>query len=255
MSKSKETSRRVIWCDTEGGVRSVPLWDVTFIDEGVDSTARAVRFFNVSVTTKQSRQKLRKSLPAAIFATAVKTGRVFSSTHTFTEDGTIQEGKYTMLTDDLPTAVKHHILDHKGSVLCAWNLKAHDKHVLTNAVGKETLSHMVLWDALPWFKTQYCLPKNTLANAKPGTPRSVFKIKEQGVSHTSLADACHLRELVLRAMYCMESKDTKASKDAKFDVMFQLAHKEIESLVNLDEWTPIQLNAWGNSTPLSVLKE
>ena len=254
VSKREDISKRIIWCDTEGGVRGVPLWDVTFIDEGPNDSLQAVRFFNVFNAGKQGRLKLRKSLPLNVFATAVKTSCTYLSTHKFDEKGQVQEGDYTPLSKDLTTAVKEYLIDRRGSVLCAWNLKAHDRHVLRNAVGKDVLDKLVLWDALPWFKSNYLLPKNTLSNCKPGTPRSVFKVLQQGTAHTSLADASHLREVVLRASYCLESKDTTASKDVDFSTMFNTAQKEIEKQIDIEEWIPIQPNAWTNPLPLSVLK-
>ena len=66
MARSKDLSKRVIWCDTEGGIRGVPMWDVTFIDEGPGEKVRALRLFSVSDAHKAGRAKLRKYIPMGV---------------------------------------------------------------------------------------------------------------------------------------------------------------------------------------------
>jgi len=252
MSRSKDLSKRVIWCDTEGGMRGVAMWDVTFIDEGPDEAARALRLFSVSDAHKAGRTKLRKYVPMAVYASAMKTSSVYMSEHVLAKDGTFGMGTYTRVNMAMADAVRAYMDEREGCVLCAWNMRAHDKHVLTRLVGAGTVSKMVLWDALPWFKSNYTLPKNAMSSDKAGTPRAVFGVKRQGAAHTSLADAAHLRELVLRAAYCLPSRDTGASSGATRADMFKAAQEEIEMHVDVEAWVPVPMCAWSGDIPSSV---
>lgn len=252
ISHSRHGSKRVIWCDTEGGVRG--LWDVTFIDECVNSEVRAVRFFNVREANQTGRTRIRKHIPMNVYSTSVKHGCVYASEHVMGAEGKFGEGTYTKLKGTLSDTVSQYLADRKGCVLSAWNLKAHDAHVLTNVVGKEIMNGLVLWDALPWFRSKYTLPKNTLSSDKPGTPRNLFSVTRQGIVHTSLADAAHLREVILRAAYCLPSADTTASRCVSQHDMFVKAQEEIEKQVDLQEWVPVAPTAWQNTIPQSVYK-
>ena len=123
--------------------------------------------------------------------------------------------------------------------------------MLRGLVGRECLDAMVLWDALPWFRSRYSLPKNSLSSEKPGTPRHVFAVRKQGDAHTSLADTAHLRELVLRAAFCLPSRDTKAHIGASRKDMFEAAQTEIEGEVDDASWVPVSVSAW-DDVPDSV---
>lgn len=249
--------KRVIWCDTEGGVRGVPLWDVTFIEESTQDEGKvvAVRFLDAHNAPKSGRTKLRKSIPIKVYARAVKQKELYMSKHTIGDDGMFSEGTYTPVAHSMSSVVKSYLSSRAGCVLSAWNMRAHDKKVLSAAAGSDTVANMVLWDALPWFRSCYELPKNTLSSTKPGTPRAVFGVRNQGCAHTSLADAAHLRELVLRACYCMDSKDVHASAKVELKDMFEAAQKEIEEQVSIDAWVPVAASAWTSDIPQSVFNK
>jgi hypothetical protein len=229
------------------------MWDVTFIDEGPGEKVRALRLFSVADAHKVGRAKLRKYIPMGVYASAIKTSSVYMSEHDLAEDGMFGEGTYTRVDKGMADVVRAYLRDREGCVLCAWNMRAHDKHVLTRLVGAQDLGRMVLWDALPWFKSKYTLPKNSLSSDKCGTPRAVFGVKRQGAPHTSLADAAHLRELVLRAAHCLPSRDTSASKGVTRVEMFNAAQAEIERLVDLEAWVPVPpVTAWSGVIPECV---
>lgn len=236
--------KRVIWCDTEGGVRGVPVWDVTFMDECTGAAPRALRFFDVSAARKGGRQQLRKCIPAAVYTSALKTASVYMAAHEHAADGSWGQGTYTRLSTNMADTVREYLQGRKGCVVCAWNMRAHDKYVLRGLVGRKAIEDVVLWDALPWFRSKYTLPKNTLSSDKPGTPRNVFGVTSQGNAHTSLADAAHLREVVLRAAYCLESGDTKAYKGVDRVSMLAAAMEQVDLEVDDDTWLPVSTCTW-----------
>ena len=254
---SVPASKRVIWCDTEGGVRGVPLWDVAFIEECSHDEGKvvAVRFLDVANAPKSGRTKLRKSMPIKAYAHAIKANVRYMSKHTIDHRGIFSEGSYTPVQHSMHDTVKSYLESRSGCVLCAWNMRAHDKKVLSGAAGTDTIDKMVLWDALPWFRNNYGLPKNTLSSDKPGTPRAVFSVTKQGCSHTALVDAAHLREVVLRACYCLDSRDVGASANVELKDMFLAAQSEIEEQVSLDTWVPVTASAWTSDIPESVFKK
>ena len=256
VSRGVGSSRRVIWCDTEGGIRGIPLYDVTFIDEAEGEAPQVVRMFNVSIACKSGRAKIRKHVPMAVYAASAKNGTTYVCKHEYDPSGRIGEGTYSAYGGSLDGVVKRYLEHRRGSVLCAWNMRAHDKKVLTAAVGGDTLDGMVLWDALPWFKKRYSLPKNTLSSDKPGTPRNVLGVLRQGIVHTSLADAAHLREVVLRAAYCLRNgADTKASSGRPVADMFPVAREIISEEVDIEQWIPVSATAWSGEVPASVFKD
>lgn len=249
--RSNTVARRVIWCDTEGGVRGIPVWDITLIDEAPHEPPRALRLFSVKDAHKAGRSKLRKCMPISAYMSALKTGMVYGSEYVLCEDGTWSRDKCAPINGCLAAAVKAYLTPRKGCVLCAWNMRAHDKFVLRGLVGKECIDAMVLWDALPWFRSRYSLPKNSLSSDKPGTPRHVFTVQKQGEAHTSLADTAHLRELVLRAAFCLPSRNTKAHIGASRKDMFEAVQNEIEREVDDASWVPVSASAW-DEIPVSV---
>ena len=255
IARPTHASKRVIWCDTEGGVRGTRAWDVTFIDEALHEPVKAIRFFSVADAHKGGKAKLRKFIPMSVYASAAKTGAVYVSEHELLECGRFGEGTYKAVGQSMQAAVAGYLTQRKGCVLCAWNMRAHDKRVLTGLAGKDVMDGMVLWDALPWFKSNYTLPKNTLSSTKPGTPRGVFRVQLQGLAHTSLADAAHLREVVMRAAYCLPTKDVKASSGLRTCDMFEATQKEIEKEVDLDAWVAVPSCAWQDDIPKSVYND
>lgn len=239
-------SKHILWLDTEGGVRDVPLWDVTIINENlVEATAH--RFCSASLATKRGRSRLAKALPSAVFEDSRKSGS------TCVLQYKIANGKWMIdsaanVSAELSTLLAGYLLPYKGSVLCAWNLKGHDRHVLARAVGQTTLDKFVLWDALPWFRSNYVLPKNTMASNKAGTPRGVFDVPVIGDAHDSFADAAHMREVVLRAASCLKNDGTMVCltdyKRKTREEQFKCVQNEIDESVTAAEWHDVVHDAW-----------
>jgi len=172
-------------------------------------------------------------------------------------DGTWKADTHVNVSAGLNPLLAAYLTDRKNSVLVAWNMRGHDKHVLWRAVGKEVIDRMLLFDALPWFRSRYKLPKNTMSSNKAGTPRAVFDVPDYGSAHASLADAAHMREVVLRAAYCWnESKnDLSAHKSGTALKLFECACTEIENEVALLEWHKVADQPWmGATLPQSVLQ-
>ena len=257
MMRTKDVSKRVIWCDTEGGVRGVAMWDVTFIDEGPGDIVRALRMFDVSAAHKPGRAKLRKVVPPSVYHSAIKMSKVCLAEHVQAKDGNWTSATYRLVGSSMKDTVAGYLAKRAGCVLCAWNMKGHDRHVLRRLVGTAVLDRMVLWDALPWFRSAYTLPKNTLASDKPGTPRHVFGVQSHGQAHTSMADAAHLRDVVTRAAYCLKAgDDTRVSTVAWIgvsrDELFLAAQEEITQQVSEQAWIPVPMCSWTGTIPESI---
>lgn len=244
---SEKLARRVIWCDTEGGVRNVPLWDVTFIEETVHGIS-GYRLSNVQQATKRGKATLKKELPKAVYQDAFKTGSIVVSTFTTMPDALDALELDTHATVDVPMnkMVASYLASRSGSVLVAWNMNGHDKHVLRRAAGEAVVDKVTLWDALPWFRSKYTLPKNTMSSSKAGTPRALFSVPTFGAAHSSLSDTVHMRQVVLRAAYCHEhdAEDTKCHSDASTSEQFAAACAQIEESNIVKEWAMVSTTAW-----------
>lgn len=244
---SKTLARRVVWCDTEGGVRNVPLWDVTFIEENVDGIT-GYRLSNVKHATKQGKLRLRKELPLQIYQTALKTGSTAITTFTVLSDSldTFQADTHATVNLPIHKMVVSYLASRSGSVLVAWNMNGHDKHVLRRAAGAEAVDKVTLWDALPWFRSKYTLPKNTMSSSKAGTPRAAFSVPTFGAAHSSLSDTVHLRQVVLRAAYCHvhNAKNINCHNDASTSAQFAAACAQIEESNAVKEWAMVSTTAW-----------
>lgn len=240
---SAKLAKRIIWCDTEGGVRNVPLWDISCLEETAAGIS-GYRLCNVRDATKRGRAMLKKELDQDVYADGLKTGS--TSVVTLRK----QDGKWlpTIQTAiDLPLVdlLKSYIKDRAGSVMVAWNMNGHDRHVLRRAVGDE-LDHVTTWDALPWFRSVYSLPKNTMSSCKPGTPRAVFGVPTHGVAHSSLSDAVHMRAVVTRAAYCAgcDPVDTAAHRGESDASLFAAVCREIDDSNLAREWQQVAVTAW-----------
>lgn len=256
-SKSPPVSRHIIWCDTEGGVRNVKLWDITCIDETAHGVS-GYRFCSARDATKRGRSNLCKSLPPAVYQDSVKTGSTCAIRYHRTSCGKWEAEEYTNINIPLPRLLDSYLVSKKGSIVIAWNMRGHDKHVLRRAVGARTLENLTLWDALPWFRSRYQLPKNTMSSSKPGTPRSVFDVPDHGDAHSSLADAAHMRDTVLRAAYCHRLDgltDLTAYKRATREEQFDSVCAEVDESTAVEEWCSIADSAWSVGTiPGSIYK-
>ena len=231
MGAKKSTLRQVIWCDTEGGVKGVPLWDATFIcDRGQSVVAK--RFCAPAMATARGKAALRKTLSARVYDDGSRgKGTTCVTTHTLCKDsGSWATQEQAVVDSAIQTLIVDYLLQLDRSVLVAWNMHRHDKHVLTRAVGGAVISQHVLWDALPWFRSRFSLPKNTLSSSKPGTPRAVFEVPEYGKAHSSFADAAHMRDVVCRAAYCAEhsSNNTDAWKTSSRSAIDDAVRRQLE---------------------------
>jgi hypothetical protein len=194
---------------------------------------------------------LKKELSPAVYQDGLKTG----STSVITYSDTFQAEKQASVDLPLRAMLNSYIVSRAGSVMVAWNMSGHDRHVLRRAVG-DTLAGITLWDALPWFRSAYGLPKNTMSSNKPGTPRSLFNVPVHGAAHSSLSDAVHMRNVVQRAAYCMshDQSDTQGYRSASQEDLFAAACHEIEQSVIVKEWKLASSTAWiPGLVPASVL--
>ena len=260
LRRPANTAKRIIWCDTEGGVRGVPLWDVTFIDEAAGAPLCAIRMCCPRIAHKTGRAKLRNSMPLSVYCSAIKTGASILSTHARMPDGSWGNAVYKVTSENMQKLVERYLTQRRGCVLSAWNMRAHDKHVLVREVGQDVMAGMVLWDALPWFRREYGLPKNTLSSNKPGTPRHTFSVKSMGPAHTSMADAFHLRDVVTRAAYCCSGPiengvSTHSWKSASSDDMFLAAQAAIAEEIDEQQWIPVAPCAWTGQVPGSIKQD
>ena len=248
MGLSKAThakARHILWCDTEGGVRGVPLWDVTFIDETHD-TVRAHRFSSLQLAPRRSRAQLRRELPQEVTQHSQKSGSTGVVEYALTS-GKWEPVAHTNVSLPLHAVIKPYLASRAGSALIAWNLRGHDQHVLTRAVGDKVMHNLLLWDALPWFRAKYTLPKNTMASNKAGTPRNVFNVPTYGSAHGSLADAAHMRDVVLRASYCWQQKngaDVTAHENSSRVEQLDTVYVELENTASDNEWRAVACGAW-----------
>ena len=256
VSRSRDVCklRHVIWCDTEGGVRGVKLWDITCIEETTNGV-RAQRLCSPSNATKRGRAQLRNELPNAVYRDSVKSG----STCVVQYNDKLDATEHSNVGAPLETLLASYLHSRAGSVLVAWNLRGHDKHVLKRAVGNDAVDKMVLWDALPWFRSKYSLPKNTMSSNKVGTPRAVFNVPTRGSAHSSFADAAHMRDVVLRAAYAIRADggagkiDIASYRAATRSEQYAAARAEIEETVALAEWHEVVDKAWSDGmVPASV---
>lgn len=244
---SEKTARRIIWCDTEGGVRNVALWDVTFIEETVHGIA-GYRLSNVNQATKRGQAMLRKELSPEVYTNARKTGSTVVTTFSALPDSfaALKVDAHIAVDVPLQKLVASYFCSRADSIVVAWNMNGHDKHVLRRAAGNDIVDKVTLWDALPWFRAAYTLPKNTMASSKAGTPRALFSVPVFGPAHSSLSDAAHLRQVVLRASYCRnhDAEDISAYTNGSATELFAAACKQIEESNVVKEWALVSTTAW-----------
>lgn len=256
-STARAKARHIIWCDTEGGVRNVKLWDITCIEE-TEGSLRGQRFVSVRDATKRGKARLRSVLPAAVYRCSGKTGHACTASYSCNGDGEWEPSAYTMADASLPDLLVTYLNSKAGSVLVAWNMRGHDKHVLTRAVGKPVLDQLTLWDGLPWFRSKYVLPKNTMSSALAGTPRSVFQVPDHGAAHCSFPDAAHMRDVIRRAAYCLAQDDRglDAYKSATREEMFDSVCSQVQDDVCAADWCEVVDAPWApGNIPGSVYKE
>jgi len=245
MGGTQSAMQRIIWCDTEGGVKQVPLWDATFIEDD-GTSVRATRYCSVNLAHKRGRGQLQKWLPKAVYEDNKKPGTtcIVEYEHdTDTKQWSIKT--HTVAESNIQTLVTSFLSKQSSSIIAAWNMKAHDKHVLRRCVGAAVLNTLTLWDPLPWFRSRYSLPKNTLNSNRPGTPRAVFDVPVYGDAHSSFVDAAHMRDVVCRAAYCYAEAEgdteawTSASKDALDTSVRDAINEHLNKPEIISVWTKI----------------
>ena len=245
MGGTQSTMQRIIWCDTEGGVKSVPLWDATFIEDDGDEL-RGKRFCSVCLAHKKGKTQLYKALPKSVHDDSKKQNTTCIVDYKIDASSKAWEPvTYTVAESCIQTLVTAYLAQQTNSIIAAWNMKGHDRHVLQRCVGLKVLQTLTLWDPLPWFRSRYSLPKNTMSSNRPGTPRAVFRVPVHGSAHSSFADAAHMRDVVRRAAYCYTKADgdTDAWKQATEFELHQAVRDEIDCNINKPEvlsvWTKI----------------
>ena len=238
------STKRIIWCDTEGGMRGVPLWDVTCIEETTAGMS-AYRLSVVRDAPKRRRAMLRQELNHNCCNDSSRTGSTIVTQLSHEQKGGWKAMTHATVDLTINELLASYLALRKGSVLAAWNMNGHDRHVLRRAVGK-TLDGMVLWDGLPWFRSVYQLPKNTMSSNKPGTPRRLFNVPVYGSAHSSMSDAVHMRDVVCRAAYCVqhERSNTTVYEEATDTELYNAACTEITKHTCATDWILIKETAW-----------
>lgn len=250
---------RILWCDTEGGIRGCPLWDVCFIDED-ETSVRAYRFCVPADATKPGRRALAKELPFAVFLDSVKNKRVAKLEYNLNETTWDLQSSATLsscIGDEISAFLKSKA---ESCVLTAWNLRGHDRHVLKRNVTAKVYDSLVMWDCLPWFRSNFVLPKNTLASNKPGTPRAVFHVPSYGSAHSALVDASHMREVVLRSTFCLGKSKIQEQLEEFKDMdrcdLFKRVYANIAEICEDSEWEKLKTKAWEKGhVPESVFSD
>jgi len=225
-------------------VRGVALWDITCLEE-TEHGVTGYRLCNVQRATKKGRAMLKKELSSDVYNDGLKTGS--TSVMTLYLSSSDKWQTQTSVSVDLPLGdmLKSYLKSREASIMVAWNMNGHDRHVLRRAVG-DVLDLVTTWDALPWFRAAYTLPKNTMSSCKAGTPRSVFDVPDHGSAHSSLSDTVHMRHVVQRAAYCIgtDREDMKGYRGATQAELFAASCREIEATAVVKEWVKVSPAAW-----------
>ena len=202
--------RKIIWCDIEGGVRGVPVWDCSFISE-TEETVKAIRFCSAHDISADKVRKLRNSLPQPAFKAMKK--RCGQCVLTFNYvNGHFALESWDIRTSSVSALVNEYLSDQDGGLLAAWNMKCHDQHILRECSSQQVLLKYKFSDPLIDFRQRIGLPKNSLGTCQAGTPRGTFCVSNSfmGSVHTSLVDSMNMRQVCLRAFYnVQEAGDNK----------------------------------------------
>ena len=197
-SSSREV-RRILWLDTEGGIRGVPCWDIAMVNE----TMQGVKMHRICCAkgvSKRINARLRNSLPDGV-----------SADDTLIIDYELMQDKWQVVSHrnedkSVGVCLENYLDQYKGAMLCAWGMKTHDNRVLGSILPRDFLSQFNLVDCLLTFKRNLKLPKNSLAADGPGTPRGIFDVKCPpgiGSVHTAHVDALNMRTLCHRAFHML----------------------------------------------------
>ena len=195
---SRSSKVMSVWADTEGGVRGVSTWDVSFVMDLSDAVV-GHRFCDYASANARAKQLLRKSVPTTYHSIMRKSGTVHLE---YTVDETSVQLVSCTPIDSMRAGVQE-LVSHwdAGTPVFAWGMTSHDKPILEDIMGKD--HGMDFRDPLKAFRSRFGMPKNTLSSCARGTPRYRFSREFDGVgpSHTSLVDALHLRDVTLHSTY------------------------------------------------------
>ena len=197
-SASREV-RRILWLDTEGGIRGVPCWDISLVNE----TSQGIHMHRICCAdgvSKRIQGRLRASVPVDL-----------PNTHTlelrYALNGAMWElDSHQVTTRSVGEALEHYLSTFKPCIMAAWGMKSHDVRVLRSILPTGLLDTYTLVDPLVHFRKHLQLPKNSLAPSGPGTPRGVFDVKQStslGGVHTSAVDTLNMRQLCHRAFHIL----------------------------------------------------
>ena len=206
-SQSREV-RRLLWIDTEGGIRGGPLWDVCIINETRNGVSMQ-RYCSPFGVSKRSAGYLRHSLPKS-------QGQNLRSIDGFSQCLAVsydcKDGEWSPRTCEVAECsvaqcTSNYLATIEDSAaIVAWGMHTHDRKVLKTHVDEEMLKKFMLLDALKTFKKRISLPKNSLGSCAPGTPRHLFNVKHEnnGHVHTAVVDVLNMRGLCVKAFTCLK---------------------------------------------------
>ena len=193
--------RKIIWCDTEGGVRGVPVWDCAFVAE-CEEKVRAIRMCTAESISADKKRKIKNSMPLQVYSNMTKRHAQCVLTYKLNNDHWTLES-WDVRDSSMSALISEYLSGLDGGVLAAWNMRCHDRHVLQSCVGEGVLSKFALSDPLIDFRKRIGLPKNTMSNAAAGTPRNLFCVSHSyiGPAHNAMTDTLNMRLVCLRAFH------------------------------------------------------
>ena len=190
----------------------MPVWDCAFVVE-TESEVRGVRMCTLNDISIDKQRKVRNSVPAKVFPLMKKKRAQCVMTFKL-QCGSWQLESWDVREDSVPALITETLRAEDGGILAAWNMKCHDRHVLSSCVDSEVLDKFSISDPLIEFRKRIGLPKNSMASARAGTPRGVFSVSHSymGPTHTAITDVLNMRLVCLRAFHNVQA--AQGSKEA-----------------------------------------
>tara|TARA_B100000963_G_scaffold165435_2_gene143727 strand:- start:433 stop:1413 length:981 start_codon:yes stop_codon:yes gene_type:complete len=196
-SSSREV-RRILWLDTEGGIRGVPCWDIALVNETMQGLTMH-RICCAKGVSKRIKGRLRNSLPhgASAEKTLVLDYKIVDNQWVATS--------YKNTDNTLSECLAQYLRPYVGATMCAWGMNTHDNRVVSELLPPDlSMSDFKLVDCMLLFRRSLKLPKNSLASDRAGTPRGLFNVgcpPGLGAVHTAHVDALNMRTLCHRAFH------------------------------------------------------
>lgn len=190
----------------------MPVWDCAFVIE-TESGVRGVRMCTLNDISLDKQRRIKNSVPAKVFPIMKK--RRAQCVMTFKlQCGSWQMESWDVRDDSVSALITEELRAQDGGILAAWNMKCHDRHVLSSCVDSEVLNKFSVSDPLIEFRKRIGLPKNSMSSARAGTPRGVFSVSHSymGPAHTAMTDVLNMRLVCLRAFHNVKS--AQGSKQA-----------------------------------------